>query len=165
MGDEVVTDASLPQTTKDDGEQVPVFARDELFKPQFLELMELGLPITDSCYICEISPSTFYNWRKKAEDGDELYQEFMIEVAKHRALCKSTLVRRVVKASEDPKNWAAAMTLLERLFPQDYGRRDTHVVEEEKNVNINVKSVSAEEVAKRRELERKEREALEGEVI
>lgn len=143
---------------------LPLFERDPTFKREFLTNIRLGLNITDSCYLAGCTPEAFHRWRKNATLGRPKYQEFMVEVAKARAECKSVLVRKVHDASDDPKNWTAAMTLLERLFPDEFGRKDKKIVEEDKKVSINVNKVSAEEVAKRRELEKKEREAVEGEV-
>lgn len=143
----------------------PLFVSNPDFRRDFLDNIRLGLNIDDSCHLAGCHPSSFDLWKQKANKGMEEYRDFMLEIAKARAECKSVLVRKVHDASDDPRNWTAAMTLLERLFPEEFGRKDKKIVEEDKKVSINVNSVSAEEVAKRRELEKKEREALDAEVV
>lgn len=91
-----------------------------------------------------ISRRTLYNWlergQKDLEDyedrmdafvNDELpeppekscYAEFYWNFGKFEAQLCEDMLDEIIKAAKDPRNWAAAMTLLERRFPDEYGRR------------------------------------------
>lgn len=63
-----------------------------------------------------IPESTFYDWK-------QAHPAFAAAINEAIADLKAELAG-VVKASALGGNWAAAMTLLERLYPDEYGRRD-----------------------------------------
>lgn len=80
-----------------------------------LKHIEEGLPVQDACRLAGISPTIFYEWRAAIPAIAEA-----IKAAESKL--KATMLAHVRRAA--PANWAAAMTLLERRFPEDFGRRD-----------------------------------------
>lgn len=75
--------------------------------------------------ICE---ATFYGWLKRGrEDGKGIFFEFLKAVKEAEREAEVRAVATVQKHMTD--NWTAAMTYLERKFPQRWGRRDRTPVE------------------------------------
>lgn len=81
-----------------------------------------------------ISPDTFYEWMQMGRNEPEKYPEhatFVAEIELAEAEAESELIGVVQKTalSGSPNTWQAAMTILERKYPDRYGRRDTTVLE------------------------------------
>ena len=75
--------------------------------------------------ICE---GTFYGWLKRGrEEGQGIYFEFLKAVKEAEREAEVRAVAHVQKHMTG--NWTAAMTYLERKFPQRWGRRDRAPVE------------------------------------
>lgn len=70
-----------------------------------------------------ISKQTFHNWLKRAEAGEERATLFVDAVEKAEAQAESQIVGNVKRASELPQFWAAGITLLERKYPDRFGKR------------------------------------------
>ncbi len=72
----------------------------------------------------------YYDWKAKGEaatDPENEYAKFLRDSEQAIAEFKVSAVARVYKAGlDEPKNWPAIMTLLERLDPENFGRRDRH---------------------------------------
>lgn len=70
-----------------------------------------------------IARSTFYDWKAKGEAGDPDYSEFSdaLKIAEAQGTVK--LLERIQDASFDPKFWQAAAWILERRYPETYGRQ------------------------------------------
>ncbi|MCH9647761.1 MAG: hypothetical protein K0U98_05950 [Deltaproteobacteria bacterium] len=70
-----------------------------------------------------ITEATFYGWlRRGREAGKGIYFEFLQSVKGAEREAEVRAVALVQKHMEG--NWTAAMTFLERKFPQRWGRRD-----------------------------------------
>jgi transposase len=81
--------------------------------------------ILQSCIAAGVSARQYRRWLKRGEaEPDSVYAEFAELAERAQAIAEARLVRYVQVAAEDPKNWAAAMTLLERRHPERWGRRD-----------------------------------------
>lgn len=80
-----------------------------------------GLPFESACECGGISKQTGYDWLKRGENGEQPYLTFSDAVKKAQALGEYALVRIVQNASL--KSWQAAAWLLERRFPDRWGRR------------------------------------------
>jgi transposase-like protein len=85
-----------------------------------------------------VHPSNLYKWLEEgANDSDaeipykdSRYRKLYEDVEEAEARFESKMVEVVVDAAEDgPKNWTAAMTMLERTRPERFGKRDTTVIE------------------------------------
>ena len=70
-----------------------------------------------------ISSATFYRWLQLGNDAKRgVYREFLEAVKKAEGEAEVRAVAIIQKHMED--NWQAAMTYLERKFPDRWGRRD-----------------------------------------
>jgi transposase-like protein len=87
-----------------------------------------------------VTPQILYKWLELGEIASEddlpyddlehaRYRKLFEDVAEAEAQFESSMVGRVRTAADEPKNWAAAMTLLERTRPERFGRRETTVIE------------------------------------
>ena len=128
--------------------------------PEIIEKVKAHLPI---CFYIEtlvdslgIEKKTYYNWynrgeaeaRRMEEEGEveprpdeALYLQFFAAVKKaiaDGAIAATALINRAAQES-----WQAAAWLLERRFPELWGRKDrkeiTKTVTEQHNHNVNVK--------------------------
>lgn len=70
-----------------------------------------------------ISRTTFYDWKAKGEAGEEEFTDFSdaLKIAEAQGTIK--LLERIQIASEDPKLWPAAAWILERRYPEIYGKQ------------------------------------------
>lgn len=98
-----------------------------------LEFIELGCADVDACEAVDVPKGTFYRWLAHGEDEiarnvEGEYRIFRDAVQRARARGKVNLHGRIVAASIDgpnhPAEWKAAAWLLERRWPESYGRRD-----------------------------------------
>ena len=94
--------------------------------PQVQELIvdgiTAGLTYRLSCERAGIFPSTFYAWIERGErQAKGRYQDFAEAVARAKSDSALRLVSQITLAA--PKDWRAAAFMLERRFPDDYGRR------------------------------------------
>jgi transposase len=72
-----------------------------------------------------IHKATFYRWLERGENASSgLYKDFHDAVRRAEALAEARAIRVVQDAM--PKDWKAAMTYLERKFPERWGRRERH---------------------------------------
>ena len=91
------------------------------------QLISDGNYINISCEAVGISRRSFHSWieqgGKDIEAGIESkYATFLSSVLRAEAEAETKLVKTVNDAT--PKNWVAAMTLLERRHPERWGRKD-----------------------------------------
>ena len=86
-------------------------------------IISKGNSITTACQSVGISETTFYQWKEKGENApDSVYGEFLCALNKAESDAKQELLQYVKDAA--PRNWQAAMTVLERRWPNEFGRRD-----------------------------------------
>lgn len=104
------------------------------------EATRKGHPITTAGVMAGLAPRTAAQWREQGEaeweEGDELGSHVPLMLAVKQA--EAELVDSQLDIVQDAGArglWAAAMTLLERRFPQDFGRNQTvHVKTESLSV-------------------------------
>ena len=84
-----------------------------------------GLPFESACECGGISKQTGYDWLKRGESGEDPFLTFSDAVKKAQAIGEYALVRIVQNASF--KSWQAAAWLLERRFPDRWGRKPATV--------------------------------------
>ena len=84
-----------------------------------------GLPFESACECGGISKQTGYDWLKRGESGEDPFLTFSDAVKKAQAIGEYALVRIVQNASF--KSWQAAAWLLERRFPDRWGRGPAQV--------------------------------------
>ena len=81
-----------------------------------------GLTFGLTCARAGVNPATFYRWLEKGETAKSgVYSEFCDTVSRAKADSALRLVSQITLQA--PTDWRAAAFMLERRFPDDYGRR------------------------------------------
>ena len=81
-----------------------------------------GLTYRLSCARAGVTPATFYKWLEKGEGAQSgALMEFFDAVERAKSDSALRLVSQITLQA--PTDWRAAAFILERRFPDDYGRR------------------------------------------
>lgn len=108
---------------------------DEAAANTIVAVLERGLTIEDACEAAGITSATFRFWvskgdrfskRKEPTEEERKYSAFSAAIKRSRSLGKISLVDVLQRAATDPHNpnqVKAAMWLLERMHPAQFGRR------------------------------------------
>ena len=97
--------------------------------------IKAGVPIKHAAIARGITDATFYNWYnqgKNAKSGAK--RRFYEQVEEAKSVAITLRARRIYKAGET--NWQADAWWLERVDPDNFGRKDRY----EHKVDANVKS-------------------------
>lgn len=87
------------------------------------EYVRQGLTYEVAARAAGISESTFYRWRERGEKARKgKFRKFWEALKRAEAEGEQALVRRILSASND--TWQAAAWILERRYPDRWGRRD-----------------------------------------
>lgn len=97
--------------------------------------IKAGVPIDHAAIAHGITRATFYNWYNKGEDAKSgKFKKFYDKVEKAKSVAITLRARRIYKAGET--SWQADAWWLERVDPENFGRRDKH----EHKVDANLKA-------------------------
>ena len=101
-------------------------ARPTKLTPDVQELIVVGinagLTFGLTCARAGVNPATFYRWLEKGETAKSgAFREFCDTVSRAKADSAMRLVSQITLQA--PTDWRAAAFLLERRFPDDYGKR------------------------------------------
>ena len=101
-------------------------ARPTKLTPEVQELIvdgiNAGLTFRLTCARAGVNPSTFYRWLDQGEAAKTgRYREFCEAVERAKADSALRLVSQITLQA--PTDWRAAAFMLERRFPDDYGKR------------------------------------------
>ena len=91
-------------------------------KAEILENLRTGMTIKAAALLASISEKTFYNWR----DADEVFLKQCEEAVR---FAEAVLLERVKQLAMDKMDWRAFAWILEKRFPDDYGKRQELKVE------------------------------------
>lgn len=80
------------------------------------------MTIKAAALLASISEKTFYNWR----DADEVFFKDCEEAVR---FAEAVLLERVKQLAMDKMDWRAFAWILEKRFPDDYGKRQELKVE------------------------------------
>lgn len=96
-----------------------------------------GLSDKDTCNLVGIDYGTFYNWIKWGEEGTEPYSSFSIGLSRARPGFKAfhiDNINKLARASEkDDVKLRASQFMLERRFPDEFGKRDNVKISGDEN--------------------------------
>lgn len=110
---------------------------------EFLTYKENGISDKDACDMCGIAHSTFYRWLDEAEteiNGNDpkrpvadlaLKKDLRAGLKKAKASFKAYHIQNITKASK--KTWQASAWILERMYPEEFGRIDRTNVQVSEN--------------------------------
>lgn len=127
-----------------------------------------GCSVAAACRLERISPETVGAWiqqgHRDALDYDKYncpltaYAEFYYDIKQAEAQWEAALVKQILEAGKEKKDWRAFKWLLRHRFPERYGRRPRQDnVQPPREVAINIVEVDGEE------WQRGSREAMETE--
>lgn len=99
--------------------------------------IKAGVPIVHAAISHGITHTTFYDWYNKGKNAKSgKFKQFHDKVEEAKSVAITLRARRIYKAGED--NWQADAWWLERIDPDNFGRKDTHQVDMNANVNSEV---------------------------
>jgi orotate phosphoribosyltransferase-like protein len=109
-------------------------------------LIDTGMSINAVCDAVGVSRASFYQWMSLGSQPDrsDIYVRFVTEIRKARAGVQARWLEKIEIASQDPKTWTAAAWLLERSFPQEFGRRSQVDVTVREDVVAEIERLSEE---------------------
>lgn len=109
--------------------EMRIGAPSQLGDPDVLQLLLAaisdGVDYERACKSAGISPRTIYNWKNRADHGDEAARAFVQALEMAEADVERRATRNTLRAGEFPQFWAANMTFLERRYPERWGRRQS----------------------------------------
>lgn len=90
---------------------------------KFVKYIRQGTPAKIACMACGVDESTYYRWLREARDGqNDLAVRLAAEVEKAEPEFEAAVLRRIYAAADHPRSWQAGAWLLERKFPDRYGK-------------------------------------------
>lgn len=128
------------------------------------DLVKMGNYTETVCKYLGIGDTTWYRWMKEGEaEKSGIKRDFWESIKKAESYAEirnvQIIQKTAEKAKDDPKLWVAAMTFLERKFPDRWGRKDKvkadlqHTgkdggpIKTEHETNINLADLTDEELA------------------
>ena len=91
-------------------------------REELIENLKTGMTIEASCVLAGIGSSTYYRW---IDDDEEWAEECKCAVR----FAEAVLLERVKQCAIEKMDWRAYAWILEKRFPDDYGKRQELKVE------------------------------------
>jgi transposase len=116
---------------------LPYKLLDEEIVERLLQAIKLGAFTEHACHYAGITSATFRKWRQYAMDDIEPYKSFWKEVnlAESEAIVRR--IARIEKAGVEG-SWQADAWVLERKYPDKFGRREKVTLQADPNAPIEV---------------------------
>jgi len=91
---------------------------------QICDLLIQGKPIARAAMLTGISESTIFRWLAigKSPEAETIYRELVDRVAEATECSEFELLQNIRMAAAETKNWRANFQMLERRFPEKYGK-------------------------------------------
>ena len=107
--------------------------------------IKAGVPIKHASIAHGISESTFYNWFDKGREAKSgKFRKFYDKIQEAKSVAITLRARRIYKAGET--SWQADAWWLERVDPDNFGRKDKYEHTVDANVNADVKTQTTAEI-------------------
>lgn len=109
---------------------------DESVWQRLNQAISVGAYIEDACVFAGISSRQFRRWRELAEQGVQPFAERWEEINKSES---QSIVRNLFNIQNASNNgtWQASAWLLERKYPEKYGRKETvNLVDNNKQFDV-----------------------------
>lgn len=89
-----------------------------------------------------VNRATYYRWQARGREEQEgVFRDFCDAIERAVAECEARAARVVAKAF--PSSWQAAMTMMERRFPDRWGRRERIDIYEHEKVRQEAERIAA----------------------
>ena len=100
--------------------------------------IKAGVPIKHAVISHGISETTYYRWYDKGKEAKSgKFRNFYDKIQEAKSVAVTLRARRVYKAGET--SWQADAWWLERVDPENFGRKDTHKVDMKTDQKVQVK--------------------------
>jgi transposase len=92
---------------------------------QICDLIIDGFSLAKAAVITGVSESTIYRWLAmgKKQDSESIYIELVQRIQEATECSELEFLQRMRIAAQSPQNWRVNVWLLERRFPEKYGKR------------------------------------------
>ncbi len=113
---------------------------------KLVEMIELGATYAHACNYAGVSYDSFNSWRnqgKNAKNGK--YLKFLNIIKKAEGNATRKWLKVIEDAAEESRNWVAAAWLLERRYPDDFGKQIRQKVES-RNINYDISELTEEQL-------------------
>lgn len=104
--------------------------------------LAMGNYVEDCCKAVGISKSTFYNWKKLGENGEEPYATFLERVEEAEAKAIVTHVG-IIHDTAETGNWLASAWLLERKHPNKFGKREQMALQTDNDFKLEISTAKS----------------------
>ena len=105
----------------------------EDLKEQLCRLISAGNYINTACQVAGITEQAFHSWiRRGLYEEEGIYHDFARAVERAEAQAKARNVAIIQAAAKD--DWRAALTWLERRYPEEWGKHNRFLCREEMKV-------------------------------
>ena len=106
------------------------------------EYIAMGNYVDDCCQAVGISRSTYYKWRKLGKTGEEPYATFLERVLEAEA---KSIVSHVgiIHDTAETGNWLASAWLLERKYPNRFGKREQMALNTDKEFKLEISTAKS----------------------
>lgn len=105
--------------------------------------IEMGNYITRCCQAVGIHPTTYRTWKKKGEKGIEPYASFLKRVEKVEAKAEIVHTGVIHNVATEQGNWLASAWLLERKYPNRFGKREQMALNTDKEFKLEISSAKS----------------------
>ena len=98
--------------------------------------IKAGVPIKHASISHGITERTFYNWFDKGKEAKSgKFRKFYDKIQEAKSVAITLRARRIYKAGET--SWQADAWWLERVDPDNFGRKDTHKIDMDAKADVN----------------------------
>ena len=101
-----------------------------------------GNYVTTCCRANGISAATFYNWKRWGEEGKEPYATFLDKVEEAEAEGEMLHVE-VIHDQSLSGNWLSSAWLLERKYPQRFGKREQMALQTDNDFKLEISTAKS----------------------
>lgn len=115
-----------------------------------------GNYVATVCQSVGIHRGTYYEWKKKGEQGIEPYKQFYDRVTEAEAQAEMNILNVIYTNAVDQGNWVSSAWILERKYPDRFGKREQMALATDNNFELKISSAKSPY-----ELGEKERKLLE----
>ena len=99
--------------------------------------IKAGVPIKHASISHGITERTFYNWFEKGKEAKSgKFRKFYDKIQEAKSVAITLRARRIYKAGET--SWQADAWWLERVDPDNFGRKDRHEVDMKAQVQSDI---------------------------
>ena len=102
-----------------------------------------GNYITTVCQSVGIHKTTFYAWKKKGEQGLEPYKQFYDRVTEAEAQAEMDILNVIYTNAIDQGNWLSSAWILERKYPNRFGKREQMALATDNNFELKISSAKS----------------------